>query len=39
MVLFTVSAYLTFQLNLQVVRNEIKECETTTWNFSHTVLQ
>lgn len=30
MVLFTVSTYLTFQPNLQVVGNKNEECETTT---------
>lgn len=39
MVFFTVSTFLTFQPNLQVGRNQIEECKTTTFNFSYTVHQ
>lgn len=33
MVFFTVSTFLTFHPNLQVVRNQIEECKTTTFIF------
>jgi len=39
MVFFTVSTFLTFQSNLQVVSNQTEEYETTTFNFCHPVCQ